>query len=71
MGHALFVVAAPGREAVVGSGKGLSETGDIAMSEDRPASRDHRVAVFVLLGAQVADHGLRGGEADRAHAGIP
>ena len=68
MGHRLLVLAAPGGQRVADPVQGLPQARDVAMPEDGPDAGQEGLAVRVRLVGQPAHHGLRGGEADRAHA---
>ncbi len=67
MGHGLFVLAAPGGQGVLVGVQRLTQAGDVAVAEDRPDAFDEAAAILGLLHGQPADHGLRGGKADRGH----
>ncbi len=61
MGHALLVMTAPGREIIPDAMQCLAHSGNIAMTENRPASAKKRHTVLVLLFAQIPHHRLGGG----------
>ena len=65
MGHALLVLAAPGRQGVADAVERLADACDVAVAEDRPNAFDEPFALLGHLDREPLDHGLRGREADR------
>ena len=60
MRHSLFIVAAIGRQLFLDAMERLAYAGYVAMTENRPASRNEWFARLCFLCRYVADHCLRG-----------
>ncbi len=71
MGHRLLVLAPVGGQNVLVGMQRLTQTGNVAMSEDRPDAFDETGTILGLLDREPADKGLGGGQADRGHCVAP
>ena len=71
MGHALLVMAAPGRQGVARPVQRLAQPRHVAVAEDRPDPGDEGHARLGLLDSQIPHQRLGGGQPDGVHSAPP